>query len=175
MFATAFLSMSLLTVNPEMVDRANDLARSQLIQSGVSSANQMTDTELQIAFLTMKSAIEGKESFKFFLDSFIEIVKKSSVEEGESYEVVHEVIEQLTNIVEYGLTEMTPHLIELMRKTLTDEEITLLFAISLDKTSQNAQTKTNQFAKEYASKFVEIIQTRMEELFNKLDLEDEDD
>lgn len=172
MFTTAFIAMSLLSVNQQELETANEYARDQLIKANVIDASMMTDVDVQMNYLIMKNMQSGKKNLENFFTLLLEVLQKYAPNLEDLAEI-REITKILTSIANQGVESTIPEITKLIKSILNEKEIEFLFAKSMDDTNQMVDEKLQTITQKFILEFSKVIQPKIEALISELEIERE--
>lgn len=163
--------MSLLFSCPEKLEQATNEAKTVLVDAGFSDADQMSAREtkvLYIAYDTVNRINQVVDETQVLLKNLI-----CSVDTGIEGETLINTTKQIAQISIESFKEVLSDYVQVLNEELSDKEIDLLFAISIDQGLAAVNPKVSSALTKVFPKFAQIISQKVE-LLENLSSEEED-
>lgn len=165
--------MSLLFSCPEKLEEATSEAKTVLVDAGFSDADHMSAREtkvLYIAYDTINRINQVVDETQALLKNLI-----SSVDTGIEGETLINTTKQIAQISVESFKEVLADYVQVLNEELSDREIDLLFAISIDQGLASVNPKVSSALTKVFPKFVQIISQKVELLENFSSEEEDQD
>ena len=160
---SSLLSLSLITINPQEMEKAQEVVKTHLIEQGCIHVENMTQKEIMIEFMLYQAVDKNSFMIKSIWSELLQLA-------GEEEDFDQAEIENFENMMgfisEELLKKILPEIKAILLEEFSEEEIGFLFAQSLDSTAQRIEKKFLQ----KASRFILTIGDLLKEKLAEIDL-----